>query len=200
MADAVIQRLTVDEFFDWCPKNDDTHWELIDGCPMAMAPTSRAHMRLLSKVVRHIDEALDDKAPCATETGAGIVPPNRADTYYGADLAVTCRSTEIGERGITPDPILIVEVLSPSTERTDRRGKLPDYCAIPSVREIVFVDQASLYCEVYRPLGEDGWKIEHLRGADGRLRLDSVGLDIALGVLYANVPVEPDPVDERPDA
>jgi len=196
MADPALQRLTVDGFFDWCARNDDTRWELIDGCPVAMVPASRRHMRVVSKLVRHIDQALDDKWPCASETGAGIVPPDRNNTFYEADLAVTCDPTDVGERCITPNPILIVEALSPSTKTKDFEKKLPDYKTIPSVREILLIDSTRMYADVYRRSGDD-WDRIPLSDPDARLRLESVGLDIPLGEVYATLSIKPGPAAIR---
>jgi Uma2 family endonuclease len=192
MADAVLKPMTVEEFFDWCPKTDDRHWELIDGRPVAMAPTSPRHAVLLSAIVRRIDEALDRRPGCTAHTAAGIIPPSRLYTYYEADLAVFCRRDEPDERGEDQGPVVIVEILSPSTERHDRRLKLADYRAIPSVREVLLLDQASLFAEIHRRIGDNRWQTDLIRGADGRLQLDSIDLDIPLSLLYARVPLEED--------
>ena len=190
MANAALKPMTIEEFFKWCPKDDDRHWELIDGQPLAMAPTTGAHAILLTAIGRRIDEALDRRPGCTANTGAGVIPPSRRYTYYEADLAVFCRQGEPDERGEPVAPVLIVEILSPSTERTDRRVKLADYRAIPSVREVLLLDQASLYAEVHRRLDADRWQTDLIRGPDGRLRLDSIDLDILLSLLYARVPLE----------
>lgn len=192
MADAALKPMTVDEFFDWCPKTDDRHWELIDGRPVAMAPPSRPHAALVTAISRRVDEALERRHGCFAYSGAGIIPPSRLYTYYEADLAVFCRRDEPDERGDDQAPVLIVEILSPSTERHDRRLKLADYRAIPSVREVLLLDQASLFAEIHRRIGEDRWQTDLIRGADGRLQLDSIGLDIPLSLLYARVPLEED--------
>ena len=98
---------------------------------------------------------------------AGIVPPERADSWYQADLAVTCAGVT-GRQFITK-PILIVEVLSPSTAATDRDRKLPDYCTIPSLQDILAVSSSERRMEHFRR-EPDGWKIQDLRGA-GTLHL-----------------------------
>ena len=190
MAEAALKPMTIEAFFDWCPKDDSRHWELIDGRPVAMAPTSGAHAVLLTAIGRRIDEALDRRPGCTANTGAGIIPPSRPYTYYEADLAVFCRRAGPDETGDLQEPILIVEILSPSTERNDRRLKLADYRAIASVREVLLLDQASLYAEVHRRLDAERWQTDLIRGPDGRLRLESIDFDIPLSLLYARVPLE----------
>ena len=85
---------------------------------------------------------------------------------------------------------MVVEVLSPSTELHDRKIKLPDYRAIPSLQEIAFVDSASAYAEIHRRLDAERWLTEIIRGHEGVLRLASIGLEIGLGSLYELVELE----------
>lgn len=188
MADAASKHLTLDEFLSWNPPGD-TRYELIDGVARAMAPTSGAHQVLVGALAGEIHAALKSRPGCAVRVEASLIPPNRRDTYYQADLAVAC-GPRISEQRSTPDPILICEVLSPSTESHDRKVKLPDYRDFDSVQEIVLIDSQRLYCEVHRRLDQQRWLTDLLRTPEARLRLDSVGLDLSLAQLYANVALE----------
>ena len=97
------------------------------------------------------------------------------------------RAASDDHRGIVEEPLLIVEILSPSTDRDDVFVKLPAYQRIPSLQEILYVETERVGARVYRRV-EDGWlTIEHAVG-DARLQLDTVGLDIALGSLYRGIP------------
>ena len=119
MAEPAIKRMTLDEFLHW-DDGTDTRYELIDGLPVAMAPPARAHAILCARLGGRIDAALRSRRPCTAQTEAGIARPDRDDSCYIADVAVTCRALQRGEQ-LIQDPILIVEILSPSTERHDRR-------------------------------------------------------------------------------
>jgi len=189
MADPALLQLTIDEFFDWCPK-DDSRWELVDGRPVAMAPANGAHQILSVALGRRFSEALDDRPPCTARNEAGIVSPLRPNTYYVADLAVTCRPHTFGERGEVIDPVVIVEILSSSTQGHNRKNKIPDYRGIPTVQEIVVVDQERIYGEVHRRCEGDRWVVDLLREPADRMRLESIGLDIPLGLLYVGVALE----------
>ncbi|NBC31752.1 MAG: hypothetical protein GVY13_03645 [Alphaproteobacteria bacterium] len=193
MADAALKPMTVEEFFDWCP-NDDRHWELHDGRPIAMAPPQPAHQILVGNMAGHIFQALQQHPGCTLRIDGGIVPEGRDDSYYQADLAVTCRPHEPGDPRDIREPILIVEVLSPSTQGTDRRRKVPDYRGLVSVREILLVDPERLYCEVHRRLDGNRWLVDLLRTAESVLVLESIGLSVPLGLIYANVAL----VDDGP--
>ncbi len=104
-----------------------------------------------------------------------------------ADIAATCAAIE-PRRQTVKDPFLIVEILSPDTERHDRRAKLPVYRQIASVQEILFIASDGLYAELHRRAGAR-WITEILRGGDARLALASVGIEIPLGDLYEGIAV-----------
>jgi Uma2 family endonuclease len=191
MAEAALKTLTVEEFFDWCPA-DDRRWELIDGVPVAMAPARQAHQMLMINVGRRLSEALDRRPQCGVRGDAGVALPGRQDLFYVADLAVSCHPHRFDAGPIVPDPILIVEILSPSTEDYDRHRKVADYREIPSVLEILLVQQTAMYCEVHRRTESSRWLHDILRGPEARLALDSVNLDLPLGDLYANIALEPE--------
>jgi Uma2 family endonuclease len=191
MKSAAVEPLSLAEFLAW-DGGDDRRYELVDGVPVAMAPPSPAHRILVVNVGRRIAEALDSRPPCTVHAEAGIAPADRPDTYHQADLAVTCRPPAPGDV-LLSDPLLVVEVLSPSTEERDRKVKLPDYREIPSVAEVVLLDSQRMHCEVHRRLDARRWQVDLLRRPDAVLRLDSIGFRQPLAVLYANVPLAAGP-------
>lgn len=185
MAIPALKPLTVDEFLDWV-NGDDRRYELIDGVPMAMASPKRAHRVLAVNFGRRLSEALDEHPTCTVGVEEAIAVLGSDYDCYVADLAVTCVPHEPDQR-LTPEPVVIVEILSPSTENHDRKVKLPDYRAIPSVQAIVLVDQERYYCEVHHRQDGSRWLVDLLREPDARLRLPVIGFDQPLSVLYARV-------------
>ena len=125
---------------------------------------------------------------CAVLIQAGIAPHGvKGRDHFETDVTVSCGPQSDDHRGIVEEPLLIVEILSPGTDRDDVFVKLPAYQRIPSVREILYVETERVGATVYRRT-EDGWlTIEHAV-ADARLQLDTVRLDIALGSLYRGIP------------
>jgi Uma2 family endonuclease len=186
MAEPAIGRMTLEEFLRW-DDGTDTHYELIDGFPVAMAPPAEAHRILAVRLVSRIDAALAGRRPCNAQIEPGVVRPDRADSYYVPDIAVTCEPNEPGRQAMV-DPILIVEILSPSTERTDRRLKLPIYLAMESVREIMLIDADSHHAELYRR-ENDRWGIQLVRGTEASLVLTTVDLRISMSELYEGIAI-----------
>jgi Uma2 family endonuclease len=90
-----------------------------------MAPPAPAHGLLAAQLCIRIGAALRSRRSCMVQVEAGIARPDRVDTCYVADLAVTCTPPRRGDQLIS-DPVLIVEVLSPTTGLHDPQTKVAD--------------------------------------------------------------------------
>jgi Uma2 family endonuclease len=181
MASHAPQRMTLAEFLEW-DDGTDRRYQLFDGVPVMMAPAAEAHGELALSLGAEIRSRL--KRPCRVISEAGITVPNRSDTYYVADLAVTCVPREPGRR-IVAEPVLIVEVLSPSTEPIDHLRKLADYRTLPSVQEILIVFPDERRVEIRRRTA-DGWRVEDLIGR-AEMRLGCCGAPITLDAVYRDL-------------
>jgi Uma2 family endonuclease len=184
MTEPAIKPMTLDEFLRW-DDGTETHYELIGGFPVSMAPPAEAHSILAVRLVTRIEAGLSSRRPCRAQIEAGIIRPDRSDTYFVSDIAATCAPIEPGRQAIS-DPFLIVEILSPSTERHDRRVKLPAYRQIETVQEILLVASDERYAELHRRAGAQ-WLTEIIRGGEGALRLASVGIELAMAELYDGI-------------
>jgi Uma2 family endonuclease len=192
MSERAVRPMKVAEFLRW-EDGTDTRYELIDGVPVAMVPPARAHGILCARLAGAIDAGLRLRRPCTAQIEAGIIRPDRDDGFYVADIAVTCRPYQRGEQ-LVEEALLIVEILSPGTERHDRLTKVPVYRSIDSVEEILLIDSESIYAEVLRREG-DHWITILVRGADAVLRLASTDLTVPMGELYDGIEIaaEPEP-------
>ena len=188
MAEPAIKPMSLDEFLHW-DDGTETHYELIGGFPVAMAPPAAAHRMLATRVVSRIDLVLEKRRPCNAQADAGVIRPERMDTYFEADIAATCERHEFGQQALK-EPFLIVEILSPSTERHDRRVKLPVYRQIETVDEVVLIASDDIYAEVHRRVAGPQWLTEILRGDEAMLSLASVPIEIQLSDLYEGIALE----------
>src|SRR5205823_11080976 len=119
---------------------------------------------------------------CTVRSQAGIAPQGiMGRNHFETDITVTCEAG--GYRGIAAEPVLIVEIQSPSTERDDHFVKLPHYQAIPSLMEILYIESESVAATVYRRQA-DGWDAIEIGGPAARLELLTIGLDMPLATLY----------------
>jgi Uma2 family endonuclease len=187
MSELAIRPMSVAEFLRW-DDGTDTRYELVGGFPMAMALPARAHGILCARLAGAIDAGLRPLRPCAAQTEAGITRPDHDDSFYVADIAVTCRPYERGEQ-LVRDPLLIVEILSPGTDRHDRLTKVSVYRSIDSVQEILLIDSESVCAEVLRREGSR-WITALVRGLDAILRLASTDLSVPMAELYDGIEID----------
>ena len=128
-------RMTVADFVRW-DDGTDTRYELAHGAPVAMAPPSGRHAEIMRNIARSLARQL--KGPCRELQGAGVARAEEDDQFRIPDLIVTCEPTP---PVYFREPRLVVEVLSPSTEKEDRTDKLDLYRSLPSVEAVLLVWQ-----------------------------------------------------------
>lgn len=178
-----IQKMDIDEFLAWADRQEpDTRYELVGGQPRAMSPCSQAHSRLTAAIIIAIGMRL--RPPCRVLTETAIERGDRADRFYEADIAVTCSPHQPGQRS-TPNPVLVVEILSESTASHDRGTKVPDYMQIPSVQEVLLVDSRAVRAQLWRRDGRR-WIVEDFTD-DATLPLASIGAELPLAALYDGI-------------
>ena len=180
MASPAPKRMTLAEFLEW-DDGTDRRYELLDGVPVMMAPSLEAHGELAAALTIEIGTRLQQ--PCRVISEAGILIPDRADTYYVADLAVTCSPREPGRRMVV-EPVLVIEVLSPSTGQIDRLRKIADYRTLSPVQEIlVFSDERRVEVQRRTP---DGWRVDDLIGKT-EIKLSCCNTPIPLDGIYRDL-------------
>jgi len=176
-------RMTVTEFLAWDAPGE-TRWQLFDGEPGAMAPGSRTHGTLqleLGGLIRN--HLVDARSPCTAITEPGIVPRVRAsENFRVPDLAVTCTRYETEEYDVS-NPVLIVEILSPSN-RADTWRNVWAFTTIPSLREILLLSSTSVRAELLRRGSDGSWPAASMVIEDGDLILDSIGFTVPLADVY----------------
>ena len=177
------EAMSVHDFLSWVP-NDGRMWQLVDGEPQAMAPPNRTHGTLQGELGRLIgNHLLDSASSCTLVVTPGVVPfVQAAHNMRVPDLAVTCSQYDAEETGLT-DPVLIVEILSPSNQ-AETWANVWAYTTIPSVREILVLSALRVGATLMRR-GPDGtWPREPETVAEGDLVLGSIEFRTPLAALY----------------
>lgn len=170
-------------------RTSDVRHEYVDGVLFAMGGASREHALIATNLVAVIRPHLRGSG-CRIVSSDMKVRLAEGSRYYYPDIVVSC-----SERRDEPDrytetkPVLLIEVLSPTTAATDRREKLLAYQAMPSVVDYLIVSQEGEVAELFTRL-EDGWT--HATFASGEpVALASIGLELAMADVFADV-FEPD--------
>ena len=158
--------------------------EYVDGEIHAMTGTTVKHNQIAGNLYLALRSHLAGQ-PCATFFADIKVHAARANAFYYPDLVVRCQAQPLADDArVIDDPTLIVEVLSPSTEATDRREKLAAYRKISSVQEYVLIAQDEPSVEIYRRDGDISWR--YLAFTDDEpVEFASVGLHLSMHTLYA---------------
>ena len=172
---------TLEEFLAF-DDGTDTSYQLFEGRLVAMNPPLRGHAVLTARLVRIIGGQL--RPPCEVAAEAGIIPVNRRHSWYKADLIVTCTPGSYKDQFIA-EPVLVIEVLSPSTSATDFNRKLPDYQQIPSMQDVLLVAGMERLIRHWSRAAQGWTERRHRRGA--ALRLAGLPVTLALSELYDGV-------------
>jgi Uma2 family endonuclease len=172
---ALPGRMTSDEFIAWAMEQPEgCRYELVAGEVVGMAPERSAHALTKANVWRRLIEAVERAAlPCEVYPD-GMAVEIDATTTYEPDALVRCGPTTPADTVRLNDPIIVVEVLSPSTRARDAGAKLADYFRLPSVRHYLIVrteDRAI----IHHARNEDGTILTRIV-REGTLRLDPPGL------------------------
>ena len=104
------------------------------------------------------------------------------DTDYEPDAVVTCGERMGDDATVAPNPVIVVEVLSPSTRAVDTGAKLTDYFRVPSIRHYLILRTDRRVVVHHRRLGDGG--IETRLIAAGRIELDPPGIAVAVEQVF----------------
>ena len=165
-------------------KDSPVRHEYVDGQMYAMAGASDRHNRIALNLASRLNDHLNG-GPCEVFIAdmKVIVDPV---VYYYPDVVVTCDPPG-GDPYVRTQPHLIIEVVSPSTERTDRHEKAFAYRCVPSLQEYVLVLQDRMQVEVYRRQSGDEWPREIFTQPEELVHFASVGLTLRVSDMYRNV-------------
>ncbi len=163
-------------------ENSAIRHEYVGGCIHTMAGNSLRHNRIAGNLAAKLLGHLRGK-PCQVSIADVKLHVAKADAYYYPDVMVNCGGDLADATQAVSDATLVVEVLSPSTELTDRREKFNAYRRLPSLQEYVLIAQEYRQIEVLRRQGDVGWLCLTYE-VSGPFELASVGLECALEDVY----------------
>lgn len=179
IAAQTLPRLSAEAYLAYEQESECRH-ELVDGYLYAMTGASDRHEEIAANLLALIHAHLVGSG-CRVY-GANLKIRVRDDFFY-PDLFVRC-AKERGDPFFKTDPVLLVEVLSPNTQRYDRGDKWLAYQSLESLQQYVLVAQDSPRIELLTRI-ETGWKRCLCDSLDASLALSSIGLELPLTAIYA---------------
>ncbi len=169
-------RMTVDEFLVWAETQPGRH-ELVNGRVFAMAPERARHARAKAAAHASLASAIARRSLRCEAMPDGMTVRIDRSTAYEPDALVYCSPRLPGDAIEVPNPVIVVEVLSPSTGNYDKAGKLAGYFMLQSLHHYLIVDPDRRIIVHHR---RDGENIATRIIGSGSLKLDPPGLDVAV--------------------
>lgn len=187
MPSPVLKYLSPDEYLEQERVAESKH-EYFKGELVAMAGASLAHNRIVSNVIRKVGNLLEG-------TGCEILPSDlrisisSEQTFTYPDASIICGEPQmLDDRFDTiKNPMVIFEVVSPSTENNDRGRKFFFYMQIPAFKEYILINSTNIHITAGRKQADGSWKFEEIKDMDSDLLINSIGHNVPLKEIYASV-------------
>lgn len=178
---AADRRYSREEFRAWCEAQPRGRYERVDGRIVAMAPERGAHLRVKGAVYRALVRAVAAAGvPCQALPDGATVETGESD--YEPDALVNCGAPMADDAVAAPNPVVVVEVLSPGTASTDTGGKLADYFRVASVAHYLIVHPTRRTITHHRRTASG---IDTRIVVNGPIRMDPPGLVVTVEEIYA---------------
>lgn len=187
MADVIEkpERMTSAHFLEWSLGQSGA-WELRDGVPVKLMATSDAHDQISGNIYAQFHNQLRGKK-CSPRTNQ-LALRIREGVVYEPDGGVDCgRSENQQKNSAYIEPKVIVEVMSPSTEKYDKNRKLPNYLKLETVDYVLYAEQEEMYVMTYSRTDYDSWLFNPFSSPEDIIRLPKLDLTLKLADIYEGV-------------
>jgi Uma2 family endonuclease len=176
--------MSLDEFLSWEP-TQSLRYEFAGGDVFAMMGASRAHGTIATNLVSLLRPAIRRKGCALYVAGMKVAVPEIPAILY-PDVVVTCDPRDLQDEQLTRFPMMLVEILSESTEALDRGVKFAEYRGIGALREFVLIDSRAVHVEVYRRGDQNRWFFQEYAAGD-EIVFESIELTIPIEALYEDL-------------
>lgn len=180
MSAVLKRRFTVEEYFA-IEREAPFKSEFVDGEMFAMAGVSSAHNIIKENIIVELGSRLKG-GPCRTLSSDQRLNVERTGLVTYPDVLIYCgkMTFAVEDQHTITNPIAIIEVLSPSTERYDRGTKFRNYQLIPTLMEYILVDQEEPVCDRYIRQTDGSWGLVSFVGLKSELVFTTVEARIPL--------------------
>jgi Uma2 family endonuclease len=172
--------------------------EFYRGEMFALAGASRRHNLIVGNLTALLHQQLLGR-PCEAYPSEMRVRINATGLYTYPDVTVVCGKPEFldQQEDTLLNPTVLIEVLSPSTEKYDRTRKFDHYCQIESLQEYVIVAQAKPYILRFTRNAEGEWRVRIFSELTDSVEFGSIDCKLGLAEIYNRVEFATDDEDDR---
>lgn len=190
--------LTEDEYLA-LERQAEVRSEFLDGEMFAMAGGTLDHSLIAANLGAELRAHLRDR-PCRVFNADLRIKVEATGLHTYPDLSVACGAAQLGSeaRDVLLNPILLAEVLSPSSEAYDRGRKFEHYRLIPSLRDFLLVHQHQPRIECFSRQPDATWVLREAVGLTASLPIPSMDIEIRLAEVFARVEFAPTPLHPPP--
>jgi Uma2 family endonuclease len=175
-------RMTVDEFLAWAVRQDKGRFELFDGRVVMQQPQNWGHAELCVRIYNALAAAIERSGVPFYAAPVGMTVRITKKYAFEPDALVAPLPKPERTDLEIPNPVLVVEVLSPSTKKRDRTDKLAGYFKVPSIVHYLLFDPATEEIAWHRRAG--GAIQPPLVVREGSLTLDPPGIELAVAEIF----------------
>ncbi len=185
--------LTAQDYLVW-ERQQETRHEYLEGQVFAMTGASRAHNMLCANILASLHGQLRGK-PCEIYVNDMRVKVSETGMYTYPDLVAACGEPRFEDQAVDTllNPVLIIEVLSDSTERYDRGAKFTHYRSVNSLKEYLLVSQNECRVEHYVRQPGNHWLLTEYQEMQDRIDLNSLDSYLLLAEIYERIFPSPKP-------
>lgn len=186
---------TIDEYWKLVETFPNHKYEFIDGFIRMLSGGSPAHGQIAVNISTLLNSALRN-SECNVYSSDVVLQLTSRRSYL-PDVSVSCDPMDRTQKKALKSPTLIVEVLSPSTEKIDRSEKLGAYQRYSTIQEILFVDLRELHVEHYHRVSSHKWEVSFYEHQDDLIELTNMGISFTLRDIYLKVYLELEEAEEE---
>ena len=182
-----VRQMSVEEFLDLAESSED-RYEYIDGEPRQMTGGKLNHFTIIANITGRLLTLLTD-TNCRV-VGSGMLVKAGEDRLVAPDVSVVCGEpqTEADTR-LLLNPILVVEVTSPSSIGYDRVSKRDYYWGVVSIQAYLLIDQHRALVELYTR-AETGWRIQRFTEPGDEIPLEALNCSLPMRDIYHRIEFE----------
>src|SRR4051812_43381492 len=187
MGEPALKYYTIEEYLAFERASQAKH-ELYKGEIFAMAGASFNHNQIQMNFTGEVRNFLKGKTCNVFGSDLRIhVPANGLFTY--PDAIIICGTSQLMDKEFDTvlNPSVIVEILSPATQRYDRGEKFMLYRSIPSLKEYILIDSESISIEHYKRNNDNTWLLQEWKAHTDTLTIATIGLFMLVEELYSGV-------------
>jgi Uma2 family endonuclease len=182
------RKYTLDEYWRLIEAFPEYKYEFIDGDIRMMTGGSPAHAQIAANIIIALGIALRSQE-CNVYSSDAALRLTENHLYY-PDVSVSCDPSDWTRKKALEAPSVVVEVMSPSTEKLDRTEKLDAYQRYPAIQEILLVDARRCHVRHYHRVAAYKWEESFYEKMDDIIELECIGVSLTVREIYLKVYLE----------